>query len=242
MSKLTLIFPMAGQGARFGYRFKPFLDLHGRTFIEEAFEPFRAWFPQIATTHFIFTREQEVAHGVRERLSQMFADVPHDAAVLDAPTAGPAQTLAQCLSLKNVTGPILVCDCDHAVDVDALLRATENPQIQCAVPTWDIANEPLSAWSVASIGRNGRIGAVAEKALPETGNVFRGVIGCYYFSDAERVRALVTGENLLYLSDVIDRYLKEGRAVYSIPIERARFFGDPARLAQTVGGADAKAG
>jgi GTP:adenosylcobinamide-phosphate guanylyltransferase len=241
MKKLTLIFPMAGQGARFGYRFKPFLDLHGRTFIEEAFDPFRGWLLQIGKTHFIFTREQDGAHAVRERLSQMFAGVRHDAAVLDAPTAGPAQTLVHCLSMKNVTGPILVCDCDHAVDVDSLMRATQDPRVECAVPTWDIANEPLSAWSVASIGHDGRIGAVAEKALPETGDCFRGVIGCYYFSDAERVRALVAGGNLLYLSDVISRYLQEGRAVYSIPIERARFFGDPARLAQTVGGVDAAA-
>lgn len=242
MRKLTLIFPMAGQGARFGYRFKPFLDFRGRAFIEEAFEPFRPWLSRIATTHFIFTREQDTTHAVRERLSQMFAGVPHDTTVLDSPTAGPAQTLAQCLAVKDVTGPILVCDCDHAVDVDALLRAAQDPQIECAVPTWDIANEPLSAWSVASVARDGRIGAVAEKALPETGDCFRGVIGCYYFSDAECVRTIVTGGNLLYLSDVIARYLQEGRAVYSIPIERARFFGDPARLAQTIGGADAKTG
>lgn len=239
MRKLTLIFPMAGQGARFGYRFKPFLDLRGRTFIEEAFEPFRAWLPQIGKTHFIFTREQDAAHSVRERLSQVFADVPHDAAVLDAPTAGPAKTLAQCLSMKNIVGPILVCDCDHAVDVDLLIRAAQDPKVECAVPTWDIANEPLSAWSVASIGLDGRIDAVAEKALPETTGQFRGVIGCYYFSDAEYVRALVTSGNLLYLSDVIGRYLQEGRAVHSIPVERARFFGDPARLAQAIGVVDA---
>jgi len=237
MRKLTLIFPMAGQGARFGYRFKPFLDLRGRTFIEEAFEPFRPFLPQIEKVYFIFTREQDATHAVRERLSQMFANVPHDTAVLAAPTDGPAQTLAHCLSMKNITGPIMVCDCDHALDVEGLMAAALDPQIECAVPTWNIANEPLSSWSVASIARDGRIGAVAEKALPKTGETFRGVIGCYYFSDAKRVQTAALGQ--LYLSDIIGKYLNEGRPVYSIPIERARFFGDPARLAQTLEGADA---
>lgn len=241
MTKLTLIFPMAGQGARFGYRFKPFLELNGRTFIEEAFEPFRRWLPLIDKTFFIVTREQDAAQGVRERLSQMFAGVAHDTVVLDAPTEGPAQTLAECLSTKKVEGPIMVCDCDHALDVDAMMRASQGDQAECAVPTWDIAGEPLSAWSVASVGRDGRIAAVAEKTLPESGDCFRGVIGCYYFADAGFVRACVAREGMLYLSDVIGRYLRDGRAVYSVPIARARFFGDPDRLAKTIGGAHATA-
>jgi len=239
MKKLTLIFPMAGQGARFGYRFKPFLELNGRSFIEEAFEPFRQWLPLIDTTYFIFTREQDASHDVRERLSQMFAGVAHDTVLLDAPTEGPAQTLSACLSAKMVEGPIMVCDCDHALDVDALMGASNDAKVECAVPTWDIAGEPLSSWSVASVERDGRIAAVAEKTLPESGDCFRGVIGCYYFADAQLVRACVTDRGMLYLSDVIGRYLRDGRGVYSVPIARARFFGDPARLAQTIGGANA---
>src|ERR1700733_13795662 len=105
---LSLIFPMAGQGARFGYRFKPFLDVRGQTFIEAAFLPFRPWLAQIANVHFVFTREQDAAHDVRARLWELFPDVPHEATVLDAPTQGPAQTLDRCLEMKAVSGPVMV--------------------------------------------------------------------------------------------------------------------------------------
>src|SRR5665213_2184308 len=63
MRKLSLIFPMAGQGARFGYRFKPFLDVQGKSFIEAAFAPFREGLPQIDKVDFIVTAEQERTHG-----------------------------------------------------------------------------------------------------------------------------------------------------------------------------------
>lgn len=231
--KLSLIFPIAGQGARFGYRFKPFLEVQGCSFIEAAVAPFLPWLARIEKVHFVFTREQDANHDVRARLSQMFSGVRHDTTVLDAPTNGPAETLVQCLETKAITGPVMICDCDHAVNVDGLMRAAlEKPEIACAVPTWNLEGEPLTSWSVAAIGEDGRIAAVAEKALPEQGSVFRGVIGCYYFSDATRVRRLIREDRMIYLSDVVAKYIANGHGVFSVPVNDAHFFGDPARLAR----------
>ncbi len=233
MRKLSLIFPMAGQGARFGYRFKPFLDVHGTPFIAAAFEPFRPWLARIAKVYFIYTREQDAAHDVSARLDRIFADVPHETAILDRATAGPAETLDRCLEMKDIAGPVMVCDCDHAVNVDGLMAAAENNSaFECAVPTWNIEGEPLAAWSVAAIADDGSIVAVAEKKLPECGDVFRGVIGCYYFADAGRVRRFIAEARSIHLSDVIARYLETDRQVLSVPVHEARFFGDPARLAR----------
>jgi NDP-sugar pyrophosphorylase family protein len=231
MRKLSLIFPMAGQGARFGYRFKPFLEVQGRSFIEAAFAPFREGLPQIEKVYFIVTAEQERTHDVSARLGEMFAGVPFQTVVLAAPTDGPAETLRQCLVLENISGPILVCDCDHAVDVDGLLRATQNSDIACAIPTWDLAGESLASWSVAAID-NGRITAVAEKALPASGGNFRGMIGCYYFADAAQVTRSIAAAGMIYISDIITEYLRDNRPVLSVPVSQAHFFGDPARLAQ----------
>ena len=47
---------MAGQGARFGYRFKPFLTVRNSSFIEAAFAPFRPWLARIDKIYFIMTR------------------------------------------------------------------------------------------------------------------------------------------------------------------------------------------
>lgn len=232
MHKLSLIFPMAGQGARFGHRFKPFLAVHGQTFIEAAFAPFRKWLARIDTVYFIVTAEQDRTHGVSARLGEMFFGVPFKTVILDTPTDGPAETLRQCLALQHVAGPILVCDCDHAVNVDGLMQATRKPDIACAIPTWDLDGESLASWSVAAIAADGRIHAVAEKALPATGGNFRGMIGCYYFADAAQVARSIADANMIYISDIIAEYLRDERPVLSVPVGEAHFFGDPARLAQ----------
>jgi hypothetical protein len=233
VQKISLIFPIAGQGARFGYRFKPFLDVQGTPFIAAAFRPFRPWLPRIAKVYFVFTREQDAAFEVSAGLHRMFADVPYDTAILDHPTDGPAETLDRCLKMKNISGSVMVCDCDHAVNVDDLMAAADDSSaFECAVPTWDMTGEPLAAWSVAAIADDGSIVAVAEKELPECGDVFRGVIGCYYFADARRVRQFIAEAHAVHLSDVIARYLETDRPVLSVPVQEAHFFGDPARLAR----------
>ena len=228
---VSLIFPMAGQGARFGYRFKPFLEVNGGAFIEAAFAPFRPFLDQIARVYFVFLREQEEAHHVSQRLAVLFAGVDHRAVILEKPTAGPAETLFQCLTREEITGPIMVCDCDHALDVGGLMRlASSEPLVACALPTWDLAGEPLTSWSVAAIDADRRVTAIAEKKMPERGESFRGVIGCYYFADADLPRQIVAGDSQVYLSDIVRSLIDEGLLVRSVAVEEATFFGDPARL------------
>ncbi len=222
---------MAGQGARFGYRFKPFLEVDGQTFIQAALAPFRPWDARIDKVHFVFTAEQERTHAVSARLTRLFGDLGHDTVILDQPTDGPAQTLERCLTMTGTEGPILVCDCDHAVDVEELMRAADDPSVACAVPTWPLAGERLAAWSVAGMSPDGRIMAVAEKSLPEQGGQFRGIIGCYYFADSARVRRTIMIGGLLNISDILTCYLRDGLPVLSVPARHADFFGDPARLA-----------
>lgn len=231
-AKIHLVFPMAGQGARFGYRFKPFLEIQGQTFIEAAFAPFRPFLDQVECVYFVFLKEQDIAHDVSGRLSKLFAGINFRAVVLNEATDGPAETLYQCLSRHDIHGPMIVCDCDHALDVAGLMRLpATSPETQCALPTWDLAGESLAAWSVAAIARDGRVTAISEKKMPEQGHDFRGVIGCYYFSDAQRPhRFIESHRGLVYLSDIVRDYIDGGSLVRSIPIGDALFFGDPVRL------------
>jgi GTP:adenosylcobinamide-phosphate guanylyltransferase len=228
---VTLIFPMAGEGARFGYRFKPFLEVRGMPFIAAALEPFLHWQAQIGRICFVFTRAQEDAHNVSARLAALFPGLPVETAILDAPTPGPAETLRQALERNNIAGPAIVCDCDHAVDIDALMAATQDPDIACAVPTWKLDGEAISAWSVAAIDGGGRIRAIREKALPECGGDHRGVIGCYYFADIAAAQTVIARDRLVYLSDLVAHVIASGKTVLSCPARHAEFFGDPARLA-----------
>lgn len=228
---LTLIFPMAGEGARFGYRFKPFLEVRGMPFIAAAVAPFLPWRTRIGRICFVFTRAQEQAHGVSARLAALFPGLPIETAILDTPTPGPAETLRQALALRGISGPAMICDCDHAVDVAGLMAAADDPAIACAVPTWDLDGEPLSAWSVAALDDRGHIRAIREKALPPGDGPFRGVIGCYYFADIAAAGAVIARRRMLYLSDLVAHVIAAGAPVLSVPVQDAEFFGDPARLA-----------
>jgi hypothetical protein len=161
----------------------------------------------------------------------MFAGVDFKTVVLEKPTVGPAETLYSCLEREDVRGQIMVCDCDHALDVSGLMQmATNEPIVQCALPTWDLTDEPLTSWSVAAVDSNQQVTEIAEKKLPLHGSVFRGVIGCYYFADAERTLRRVAGNKQTFLSDLVSGMIEQGLLVRSVPVAQATFFGDPIRL------------
>jgi len=125
---VNVFFPMAGQGARFGHRFKPFLMLEDTTFIEAAVQPFRTFASRIARFVFVYLEEQERAHEVSARLAEMFAGLPAGVKIetvrLDAPTRGPAETIARAVARLGARGPALICDCDHSLDVAPLFGVT----------------------------------------------------------------------------------------------------------------------
>jgi hypothetical protein len=224
---VTVLFPMAGRGQRFGGVFKPFLRYGNELFLEAAVRPFRAWLPRIRRFGFIYLEEQEAAFDVRAELARRFAGLPFDAIVLPEPTRGPAETFARAVALRGITGPAVICDCDHSLDVGPLFEA---PPAVCTLPTWSLDGEAIDAWSVAAVGPDGRVRAIAEKRRPDAPGELRGVIGCYQFADAADVARRADGAT--NLSEVIAGYLAEGREVRAVVIERAEFFGDPDRLAR----------
>jgi GTP:adenosylcobinamide-phosphate guanylyltransferase len=234
---VTLIFPMAGRGERFGTTFKPFLPIDNGTFIEAAVEPFRKWRSAISRILFVYLREQEERRAVRAALESMFAGLPWEAVILEHPTAGPAETLTEAVERAEVAGPIIACDCDHAVNVDPLFAAiAADAAGDCLLPVWDLAGEEIKSWSVAGLTADGRVTAIAEKQVPAGADRVAGVIGCYYFADGARVAASCRQGGHLVISQAISQWIAEGARVRSVPIGEARFFGDPARLAKAVGG------
>src|SRR5256885_15243892 len=104
---------MAGQGARFGHKFKPFLTVGAETFIEAAVAPFRAHLRQISRFVFVYLEAQERDFDVSRRLRSMFPDLPVEIVRLATPTHGPAETIAQAVAALCASGPVFVCDCDH---------------------------------------------------------------------------------------------------------------------------------
>ena len=164
---VTLVFPMAGRGERFGTTFKPFLRVGEQAFIEAAVQPFRKWQSSVSRMLFVFLETQEQDFSVTSRLGEMFDRQPWQPVVLERPTAGPAETMYQAVERAGAVGPAIVCDCDHAVNVDPMfeaLRGADPPA--CLLPVWDMAGEDVKSWSVAAVDDDGSVTAIAEKAVP----------------------------------------------------------------------------
>ena len=68
---MNLIFPVAGEGSRFGDVFKPFLKIGDKHFIEVTYEPFKKWEHEISSVVFICTEEQDRKFAVEETLKKI---------------------------------------------------------------------------------------------------------------------------------------------------------------------------
>lgn len=235
---MDVLFPMAGQGARFGHRFKPFLTIGDELFIEAALQPFRRFASQIRRFVFVYLEAQEREFGVSKRLESVFAGLPIATVRLAAPTRGPAETIGRALEqLDGTVGPAFVCDCDHSLDVAPLFQwLSAGTAHDALLPVWPLEPDNLSSWSVAMV-EGDRVWGIAEKRLPDVRRgTAMGVIGCYGFRDLAAVAARGMSLGATNFSDIIADMLATGGAIHAATIERARFFGDPARLARETAG------
>jgi NDP-sugar pyrophosphorylase family protein len=236
---VDVFFPIAGQGARFGHRFKPFLTLDGGTFIEAAVQPFRTHAAKISRFVFVYLEAQERELSVSRGLASLFDGLPIECVQLEAATRGPAETIGRAVEKLGARGPVLICDCDHALDVDPLFAAADAAtRFDALIPVWPLEGEDVASWSVALVDAD-RVLAIAEKRRPDppratAAGVAMGVIGCYGFADVARVAERAAALNATNFSEVIASMLAEGGVVRAARIQRARFFGDPQRLEKAV--------
>jgi len=230
MDKYNVIFPMAGRGSRFDYRFKPFIMISDLTFIQMAFSHFSKWKKDIRMIYFIFTEHQEREHNVRENISQMFSGYPHKTIILQDYTAGPYTTICKALSMQNIEGPSFICDCDHRIDIEPMLNPIRSGEYDIIIPTWNLKGENMSAWSKVYLDNDMKVISISEKETLDLGKEVMGMIGCIFFKDLsvfdpeldyENVSELII--NLLHCKNVITQ-----------KIQYAEFFGDPDRLKSTI--------
>ncbi|MDC0039281.1 hypothetical protein OAJ78_06450 [Gammaproteobacteria bacterium] len=230
MDKPTLIFPMAGRGSRFGHNFKPFLEVEGQgKFIELAFEPFRKWISDIERVLFIYLKQQEKEYGVSSKLKQLFSNIEFDIFLLEEETNGPAETIRLGIEGKNINGPVILCDCDHAFNVDSLFKLIPD-EPDCILPVWPLKNENIRSWSVVSIEENSVVTGIAENHLPDSHGEFFGVIGCYYLKSP----VYLDDPRYKNVSDAVLSLIKSNRKISAAKVTWAKFFGDPERLKKTL--------
>ncbi len=224
---VTVMFPMAGRGARFGYKFKPFLDIGNKKFIQRAVESFTASLDNIKEIVFVFLKEQEEQFNVTSTLKKMFPNINHRSVILDAPTNSHAETVTKGIVQGKISGKIILCDCDHYLDAEPMFEyLKKNNEDSCVIPLWKITEDEVKSWAIASVDSKMKALSIAEKRFPEKKGDYYGIIGCYYFRNAQEV----ISETRTAVSDSIKILLEANKIVKGVQISNAEFFGDPERL------------
>ena len=227
---MQVIFPMAGLGSRFGYEFKPFIKATEATFIETAKEPF----DKLDEPNFVFTfrHSQEKQYQVSSRIKSLFGkDNVHCHMIKSSD--GPLQTLQMTVRELDLEGPTFVCDCDHRVDITPIMKKYNEIKLSCKdfiiIPTWVIKESEYQHWGKVRLDDSGSINAFCEKEYLDNQNgIVKGMIGCYLFSNIEKV--LEYAESHENISDILKIMLYEGYNLITVDIEHADFFGVPEAL------------
>lgn len=227
MKQLQLVIPLAGED---GGEFRAFRKVGGESLIHRALRSFAAYRDRIEAVHCFVLRGQEERFAVSRRLPQETAGFDLHLTLLDAPTAGPAATVAQGALAAGLQGPALVCDLDHRLDVAPLIAAIGRTPDAPLVSLWPLAGEDLKRWSVAAMTGDGAIAAVADRSLPAAAGFFHGVIGCYYFPDLADVAWRCRDDGLARFSGYFNALAAQGAPARGVHLETAEFFGDEERI------------
>lgn len=225
---MNLIFPVAGDANRFGKTFKPFLMIGDVTFIETVFRPFLKWVDSIDSVYFICTQEQDEMYGVCDKMPSLIDHPNVEVVVLPNKTSGPYQTVRAGINQRGITGSTIICDCDHALDVDDIFTEMRSDECDVVVPSWNISSDEWMNWSKIVLDQKNNIQMICEKQRIESSDyTVLGIIGCIGFKNVDRVFVDSGG---VYVSDALrDLYLKNKTINITKPAF-AHFFGTPEML------------
>ena len=231
--KVSVIFPMAGDGTRFGgTEFKPFIDGTEKVFIELAKEPFNQFKEQFAFEYyFIYRQDQEDTYNVKARLQQYFPGDTLHFCILPSKTSGPAETLARAALLYDLSGAAFVCDCDHAINIQPMVQYLETQSTpDILVPLLEIKETEQANFGKVKISKEDIPLAFYEKEIVPFSDEYyvKGLVGCYFFKEVSISKAFVNYTNI---SDILPLYMSSHTLGF-VTILEAGLFGTPESLIQ----------
>ena len=228
-SNINVIFPMAGDGTRFGgIEFKPFIDGTEKLFIELAKEPLNSLKDKYSPSfYFIFRQDQEIKFNVTERIKLLFPNDTLIFCIIPTETKGPAETVSVASRLYDLSGAFFICDCDHSVSIEPMLNYINTsgaPDI--IVPLWTIKESESASWGKVKLSSNGPE-FYEKEIIPFSDNyTVKGMLGCYFFKN---IRVFNDYSNSINISDILPFLYKSLNMVF-VNINQAAFFGTPELL------------
>lgn len=229
---IRVIFPMAGDGTRFGGCFKPFLRATELTFIEHAkmsFDPLKLFFS--VQYVFVYRHDQEVKHDVELTLRKMF---PADNIICyfldNKRTEGPLQTVNLAIQGLGLQGPAFVCDCDHCLDIEPMIQKMLLCSADVIIPTWCFRAQDHAEWGKVCINKadNHAIAFCEKEQMIATESAtVHGMIGAYFFRDVSKL--VLAHEPLAHFSDLFKK-VNGTWSIECVEVKKAGFFGNPKAL------------
>jgi NDP-sugar pyrophosphorylase family protein len=226
---MIIFFPVAGKAERFGGTFKPRLKFHNNSFLKMAFKSFKNI--DFKFVYSIHNQKQEDIYSAKDWL---YSEIPSiRPLIIQNETLGPLQTVVQGMrliqeDLCNFEKHFVICDCDHWLDLTNFDENLFN-DYDVVLPLWEITNEGPESWLIATINDQGQINGLEEKPKIYPINLYKGVIGCYFFKSFKIFDDLIDGNrDKESISDVLQKLPPHKIGYFNV--ERALFFGDKVRL------------
>ena len=162
MKKITIVFPMAGEGQRFGNKFKPFLKIFNKTFIELAIQPFLKHKDKIKKIIFIVRENHSKEFKVSSRIDDLNIPIPYFVKVIQ-PTNSVIETISTLFKDNVILKDVIFCDCDHSLNVDSIFDIIDENKYDCIIPGWNISQDDCKRWSVAVVDNNNIVKCIEER-------------------------------------------------------------------------------
>jgi hypothetical protein len=227
--KISLIFPIGERTTN--NEFRALTQVSGTPLIKRAWQSFVPFRDLLDKVYFICLREDERRFYVSGRLRDFEWDAPYEAVVLEQATSGPAETVARGVEQCAMSGPAIVCDVDHRLQLRPFFQAiASEPTIEAQVCVWPLKGENLKRWSVGCLSPDNGFREVAERRLPASSGSFYGVLGCYYFSDISAVATTICRRGFARFSDYFNHQIAAGASIAGVHLDEAEFFGDADRI------------
>ena len=220
----SLIFPFAEQ--RQGDQFRALTKVAGETLIYRAWRSFIPFRHLIAQICFIYQQDDQRQFDVENRLRALDWGVPVTMIRLQSATAGPADTVAQGVRQQAITGPAIICDIDHRLDLAPFFHALPQSPAAAHLCVWPLAGESLKRWSIACLDDRNTVREVTDRKLPAASGSFFCMIGCHHFPAIDHAVQEWQAHGFVRFSQIFNHLTQTGRTVRAVHLETAEFFGD----------------
>ncbi len=257
---MKIVIPMAGRGSRFSaladerpeYRVpKPFILVRGIPMVRwaTASYPFLQQFPgddkpvKFSDLIFVILKEHDDQWHVADQLRALYSP---EIKIIVTPevTRGAAETVSLAREYLDSDEDFISSDSDLYTPLGALWNflPTKQPDtvgVLSIVPSADL--DP-AAWSFVVVDENGHAKEIREKDPALHAQGAPGIVGSYYFSSgrqflrevdamiAENDMSGMPGKQEFYMSQVHQRFCRQGRRVELVWVPEQWMLGTPAHL------------